>query len=54
MGIKTLDHDPVQLGKLAAQVLLNRMENPSQSDFVTKNMKLSLKNPTLKNVVNHA
>ena len=54
MGIKTLDHDPVQLGKLAAQVLLNRMENPSQSDFVTKNMKLTLKNPTLKNVVNHA
>lgn len=54
MGIKTLDHDPVQLGKLAAQVLLNRMENPSQNDFVTKNMKLTLKNPTLKNVVNHA
>mgnify|MGYP006266764305 FL=1 len=54
MGIKTLDHDPVQLGKLAAQVLLNRMQNPSQNDFVTKNMKLTLKNPTLKNVVNHA
>ena len=54
MGIKTLDHDPLQLGKLAAEVLLRRIDSPSQNDFVTKNMKLTLKNPTLKNVVNHA
>ena len=54
MGIKTLDHDPVQLGKLAAEVLLHRIDSPSKSDFVTQNMKLTLKNPTLKNVVNHA
>lgn len=53
MGIKTLDHDPVRLGNLAAQVLLRRIENPGSSNFITENMKLSLKNPTLKNVVNH-
>ena len=53
MGIKTLDHDPVKLGHLAAEVLLKRIQNPTQSTFITENMKLSLKNPTLKNVVNH-
>lgn len=53
MGIKTLDHDPVRLGNLAAQTLLKRIEHPANSDFMTENMKLSLKNPTLKNVVNH-
>lgn len=54
MGIKTLDHDPARLGQLAAKVLLDRIKNPSQSKFVTENMKLALKNPTLKNVVNNA
>ena len=53
MGIKTLDHDPVKLGHLAAQVLLKRIQNPTQNSFITENMKLNLKNPTLKNVVNH-
>lgn len=54
MGIKTLDHDPARLGQLAAKVLLDRIKNPSQSKFVTENMKLALKNPTLKSVVNNA
>ena len=54
MGIKTLDHDPARLGQLAAKVLLERIKNPSQSKFVTENMKLALKNPTLKSVVNNA
>lgn len=53
MGIKTLDHDPVRLGHLAAETLLKRIQNPSHTNFTTENMKLSLKNPTLKNVVNH-
>ena len=53
MGIKTLDHDPVRLGHLAAATLLNRIANPTYSNFMTENMKLTLKNPTLKNVVNH-
>ena len=53
MGIKTLDHDPVKLGHLAAEVLLKRIQNPTQNTFITENMKLTLKNPTLKNVVNH-
>jgi LacI family transcriptional regulator len=53
MGIKTLDHDPVKLGQVAAETLLKRIKNPSQNNFITENLKLTLKNPTLKNVVNH-
>lgn len=40
--IKSLDHDPQRLGKLAAEVLLNRMKNPTETKYITEVMKLDL------------
>lgn len=42
-GIKPLDHDPQRLGKIAAEVLLKRIENPTSTKYLTEIMKLDLK-----------
>lgn len=41
-GIKTLDHDARRLGELAAEVLLKRIESPTDVKYVTEVMKLEL------------
>lgn len=41
-GIKTLDHDARRLGGLAAEVLLKRIESPTEMQYVTEVMKLEL------------
>lgn len=43
LGIKTLDHDPQKLGRLAAEVLIKRMENPTDTKYSTEIMRLDLK-----------
>jgi LacI family transcriptional regulator len=40
--IKSLDHDPQRLGRLAAEVLLKRIQNPTDTRYVTEVMKLDL------------
>lgn len=40
--IKSLDHDPQRLGRLAAEVLLKRMAKPTENKYVTEVMKLDL------------
>ena len=40
--IKSLDHDPQKLGRLAAEVLLKRIQNPTDTKYVTEVMKLEL------------
>lgn len=42
-GINPLDHDPQRLGKIAAEVLLKRIENPTSTKYLTEIMKLDLK-----------
>ncbi len=42
--IKSLDHDPQRLGRLAAEVLLKRMAKPTDNKYVTEVMKLELQN----------
>ncbi len=44
--IKSLDHDPQRLGRLAAEVLLKRMAKPTDNKYVTEVMKLELQNKT--------
>jgi DNA-binding LacI/PurR family transcriptional regulator len=41
-GIKSLNHDPRQLGLMAAEVLLGRIQNPTGAKFKTHVMKLQL------------
>lgn len=43
LGIKTLDHDPQRLGRLAADVLLKRIDNPTDTRYVTEVMRLDLR-----------
>ena len=43
LGIKTLDHDPQRLGRLAADVLLKRISDPVATQFMTEIMKLEMK-----------
>ena len=43
LGIKTLDHDPQRLGRIAAEVLLKRIENPTESKYLTEIMRLDLR-----------
>ena len=38
--IKSLDHDPQRLGRLAAEVLLKRIQNPTETRYITEIMKL--------------
>ena len=40
--IKSLDHDPQKLGRLAAEVLLKRIQNPTETRYITEIMKLEL------------
>ena len=40
--IKSLDHDPQRLGRLAAEVLLKRIQNPTDTKYITEVMKLEL------------
>ncbi len=44
--IKSLDHDPQRLGRLAAEVLLKRMAKPTENKYVTEVMKLELQSKT--------
>jgi LacI family transcriptional regulator len=44
--IKSLDHDPQRLGRLAAEVLLKRMAKPTENKYVTEVMKLDLQSRT--------
>lgn len=46
-GIKSLDHDPQRLGRLAAEVLLKRIEDPTDSKYITEVMKLDLQEKTI-------
>jgi DNA-binding LacI/PurR family transcriptional regulator len=46
-GIKSLDHDPQRLGRLAAEVLLKRIENPTDSKYITEVMKLELQEKSI-------
>ena len=46
LGIKTLDHDPQRLGRLAAEVLLKRIENPTDTKYITEVMRLELRKET--------
>jgi LacI family transcriptional regulator len=41
-GITSLDHDPQKLGRLAAEVLLKRIQNPADTKYVTEIMKLEI------------
>jgi LacI family transcriptional regulator len=41
-GITSLDHNPQKLGRLAAQVLLKRVQNPTDTKYVTEVMKLEI------------
>lgn len=41
-GIKSLDHDPQKLGRLAAEVLLKRIQNPTATKYVTEVLKLDM------------
>ena len=47
MGITTLDHDSKRLGLLAAETLLSRISNPTNSPSRTKLMKVSVKKDLL-------
>ena len=43
LNIATLDHDPKRLGRLSAEQLLRRFQNPTDSSFVTEVMKVKMK-----------
>lgn len=43
LGIKTLDHDPQRLGTLAAEVLLRRVEKPTDTSYQTEVMRLEMR-----------
>lgn len=44
MKIPTLDHDPKRIGKVAALSLLDRIEHPTDKNFVTHTIDLNLNN----------
>jgi len=43
LNIATLDHDPQRLGRMSAEMLLRRFENPTARSFSTEIMKVSMK-----------
>jgi len=47
LKIATLDHDPKRLGRLSAEQLLRRFQNPTDPTFVTEVMKVEMKNYSL-------
>ena len=42
MKIPTLDHDPKRIGKVAALSLLDRIDHPTDENFVTHTIDLNL------------
>lgn len=44
LNIATLDHDPQRLGRMSAELLLKRFENPTERAFSTQIMKVSMRN----------
>jgi LacI family transcriptional regulator len=44
LNIATLDHDPRRLGRMSAELLLKRFENPTDRAFSTQIMKVSMRN----------
>jgi LacI family transcriptional regulator len=44
LNIATLDHDPQRLGRMSAELLLKRFENPTDRAFSTQIMKVSMRN----------
>lgn len=43
LNIDTLDHDPQRLGRMSAELLLKRFENPTERSFSTQIMKVSMR-----------
>lgn len=43
LNIDTLDHDPRRLGRLSAELLLRRFENPTEKNFRTEIMKVEMR-----------
>ena len=43
LNIATLDHDPQRLGRMSAELLLKRFENPTERAFSTQIMKVSMR-----------
>jgi LacI family transcriptional regulator len=43
LNIATLDHDPQRLGRMSAELLLKRFENPTDRAFSTQIMKVSMR-----------
>ena len=44
LNIDTLDHDPKRLGRLSAELLLRRFENPIDKSYRTEIMKVEMRN----------
>ncbi len=43
LNIATLDHDPQRLGRISAELLLKRFENPTDRNFTAQVMKVSMR-----------
>ena len=43
LNIATLDHDPQRLGRLSAEMLLKRFDNPTDRNFTTQVMKVGMR-----------
>jgi LacI family transcriptional regulator len=43
LNIATLDHDPQRLGRISAEMLLKRFENPTDRTFTSQVMKVSMR-----------
>ena len=43
LNIATLDHDPKRLGRISAELLLKRFENPTDRDFTAQVMKVGMR-----------
>lgn len=47
LGIKTLNHDPRRIGRVSAELLLRRFENPFDTNYSSEILKIELNNATL-------
>jgi len=43
LNIATLDHDPKRLGRISAELLLKRFENPTDRNFTAQVMKVGMR-----------
>jgi DNA-binding LacI/PurR family transcriptional regulator len=43
LNIATLDHDPQRLGRISAELLLKRFENPTDRNFTAQVMKVTMR-----------